>query len=330
MTTATKEAPGNGTKTVPAKQSENLLAVTKRTYVDVISEKARQFIAKGELQLPKDYSVNNALKAAWLILQSVENNNKQLALKCCTPDSIANALLDMIVMGLNPSKKQCYFIVYGDKLTCQRSYMGAMVVAKMVQPKIDDFAHAVVYEKDVFKYGIKNGKKFVTEHEQDIHNVDKKKIIAAYCIALDANGEPFKTEIMTMADIVTAWSQSKVKPVENGKVKDDSTHGKFTEAMALKTVINKTCKLIINASSDNVLLREAMSRADELTDMAVVEAEIEQEANTGEVLGIEGPQEPIDITAESKIDDPPEITEAEMQKQADEANKELQKKGPNF
>jgi len=44
----------------------------------------------------------------------------------------------------------------------------------MVNPLIDDFSYAAVYEGDVFKYGIKNGKKTVLEHEQELGNVDKK------------------------------------------------------------------------------------------------------------------------------------------------------------
>jgi recombination protein RecT len=37
-------------------------------------------------------------------------------LQACTRDSIANALLDMAVQGLNPAKKQGYFIAYGKQL----------------------------------------------------------------------------------------------------------------------------------------------------------------------------------------------------------------------
>jgi len=281
-----------GATAAPAKPAGTMLAISKHDFVDVVAAKVRGFIDNGELFLPKNYSPDNSLKSAWLQLQSVVNKDNKPALTHCTKDSIANALLDMIVQGLNPMKQQCYWIVYGDKLTCQRSYYGAMAVAQMVEPKIGEFAYAVVYEGDTFKYGIKTGKKAVSEHTQEIENVDKKKIKAAYCIALDKAGEPLRTEIMTIDEITQAWKQSKMSPIgDDGKVKESSVHGKFSSQMALKTVINRTCKLIINASSDNALLLERINRAEDLADAAVVQEEIADNANTGEVLEIGGPAE---------------------------------------
>jgi recombination protein RecT len=289
MATPETAAKTNGAKAAPpAAKTENPLSLVKRTVIDVVAEKVNKFIENGELNLPKDYSVNNAIKSAWLILQSTVDKDSKPAMEICTRDSIANSLLDMVVQGLNPGKKQAYFIVYGKTLTCQRSYFGSMAVAKMVQPKIDDFAFAVVYEGDTFKYGIKNGKKIVTDHEQDIQNVDRKKIVAAYCIALDKEGNPFRTEIATFDEIKQAWRQSKMNPFDDkGNVKDFSTHAKFTSEMALKTVINKCCKAIINSSSDCALLLDRINRNQDLADRAEAEAEIEEEANTGKVIEIE-------------------------------------------
>jgi len=261
---------------------------TDTTVVDIVAKNIRTFIERGELCLPTNYNVSNALKAAWLILQSTLDKEQHPALEVCTKQSIANALLDMIVQGLNPMKKQNYFIVYGKTLSCQRSYFGSMAVAKMVQSKVDDFAFAVVYEGDIFKYGIKHGKKMVNEHEQELQNIDKKKIVAAYAIALDKDGNPFKTEIMTIDEIHQAWKQSKMGVFDdNGNVKSTSTHGKFTADMCLKTVINKCCKAIINASSDNALLLERINKNEDLADQAEVEEEIEENANTGKVLTID-------------------------------------------
>jgi recombination protein RecT len=211
----------------------------------------------------------------------------------------------MIVQGLNPGKRQGYFIVYNDQLTMQRSYFGSMAVAHMVNPKISEFAYAVVYEGDTFKYGIRNGKKTVAEHTQDIGNVKKDKIIAAYSIALNKDGDPLRTEIMTMDEIKQSWRQSKMNPVlDNGSINPNSTHGKFTTEMALKTVINRNCKAIINASSDNALLLERINRNEELSDRAQTEEEVEELANKGEVL---------EITAAGVIEedagDPPPIEE---------------------
>jgi recombination protein RecT len=283
-----------------AVKQESHLALMKRTVVDAVAQKVSEFVKNREIDLPAAYSVGNALKAAWLILQETEDKNHNKALDVCTKDSIANSMLDMVVQGLNPIKKQVYFIVYGKTLTAQRSYFGSMAVAKMVQPLIDDFAYAVVYDGDKFKYGITHGKKSVIEHEQELCNVDKKNIVGAYAIALNKSEEPVRTEIMTIDEIMQAWKQSKLDPVnEKGEIKAGSTHGKFTADMAMKTVVNKLCKAIVNASSDKALLLERMNRAEDLSDRAATEAEIEEQANTGEVIDITA-QEPQRQSEEAK------------------------------
>lgn len=295
----------------PAVKQENSLALMKRTVVDVVAAKVAGFVKNGEIDLPQEYSVNNAIKSAWLVLQDVKDKNDKKALDVCTKDSIANALLDMVVMGLNPAKKQVYFIVYGNTLTAQRSYFGSMAVAKLVNPKIDDFAYAVVYEGDTFKYGITNGKKSVLSHEQELKDVDKKNIVGAYAIALDKAGDPLRAEIMTIDEIKQAWGQSKMHPItDDGKIKKDSTHDKFTADMAMKTVVNKLCKAIVNASSDKALLLERMNRAEDLSDRAAAEAEIEDQANTGAIVDIEPEPEPETKTqqqAETPKEEPPQV-----------------------
>lgn len=283
---------GVTTKAAPPAKQETQLQLVKRTVVDVVAQKVEQFITNGELFLPRNYSPDNAIKSAWLILQQTVDKDGRRALDVCTRDSIANSLLDMVVQGLNPMKKQGYFIPYGQTLTFQRSYFGSMAVAQMVRPAIAELATGVVYEGDTFKYGIVNGKKTVTLHEQDIDNVDKTKIKAAYAVALDKEGNPLKTEIMTIAEIKQSWKQSRMRPLlDNGNINPDSTHGKFTGEMALKTVANRLCKAIINASSDNALLLERINRNEELADRAEAEAEIEEHANVGETLSLEAFEE---------------------------------------
>jgi recombination protein RecT len=273
------------------KQNVTVAPVKDRSIVDIVGERVNAFINSGELHLPKDYSVVNALKSAYLVLQGVEDKDHRKALEVCERSSIANALLDMIVQGLNPGKKQVYFIAYGKTLTAQRSYFGSMAVAEMVNPAIKDWGYDVVYEGDTFKYGIHNGKKSVIEHSQDLANIDKAKILAAYAMALDKDGAPIKTEIMTIEEIHQAWKQSKMQPIDDkGEVKPTSVHGRFARDMALKTVINKVAKFIINASSDNTLLLDRINRNEDLADAAGVQSEIEGKANTGTVIMI--PEEP--------------------------------------
>jgi recombination protein RecT len=308
-------------------EKKNTPAVEK-SVVDIVSEKVYEFLRSGELDLPKNYSVDNALKSAYLTLNTVQDKDKNPVMTdgkltgVCTKASIANAILDMVVQGLNPGKKQCYFIVYGKTLSCQRSYFGSMAVAEMVNPEIKDWGHDVVYEGDDFSFGIHNGKKAVIEHIQRLENMDKLKIVAAYAMALDKNGNPIRTEIMTIEEIHQAWKMSKMKPIDDqGNLKPDSTHGKFARDMALRTIINKVAKFIINASSDNALLLERINRAEDFADAAGVQAEIEEKANSGSVIMI--PDEPKKIEGEVSTKEPkqdndlpsPEEEQAILQKE---------------
>jgi recombination protein RecT len=203
----------------------------------------------------------------------------------------------MVVQGLNPAKKQGYFIVYGNKLVFQRSYFGTMALAKRVNDNVGDIYAEVVYEGDTFKYRLNRGKKEITEHEQSLDNINSKKIKAAYCMIVDRDGQVIKTEIMTIDEIKQAWKQSQMHPIdEKGNIKAGSTHDKFTAEMCRKTIINKACKTIINSSSDSYLFRQAVNRSSEIA--AEVEAEEEIAANANhEVIDIEGQVMPEDDQA---------------------------------
>lgn len=260
--------------------STNLTLIKKET-VDVVAEKIRAFQERGELHLPANYSPENAMKSAWLILQSTVNKDGKPALQVCTKESIANSLLDMIIQGLNPAKKQCYFIVYGNKLVCQRSYFGSMHVCKQVAGAKDIWAE-VVYQGDEFQYEIKRNRKYIVKHVQKLENVKKENIIAAYCVIEFDGDRPPYTEIMTIEQIKQAWKQG-----QNYKEDGNSTHQKFTEEMAKKTVINRACKAFINSSSDSNLLIKAFNRTEETIAEQEAAEEIEQNANK-EVIDIEG------------------------------------------
>jgi len=265
---------------------QNAVATVKKETVDIVAARIKQFQNGGELHLPVNYSPDNALKSAWLILQATEDKDKNPALAVCTKESIANSLLDMVVQGLNPAKKQGYFIVYGKKLTFQRSYLGTMAVAKMVDDTIGEIVAEVVYEGDVFKYKINRGRKEVTDHEQELENIDSKKIKAAYCMVIDTNGEIKRTEIMTFTEIKQAWAQSKMYPIDNdGNVKAKTAHDKFTAEMCKKTIINRALKPIINSSDDGYLFKQSVNRTSEIIVEEDVADEIAANANK-EVIDI--------------------------------------------
>lgn len=275
------------------------------------------FLNKGTLALPGDYSPENALKSAWLILQTVQDRDKRPALEVCTEASIINALLDMVIQGLNPAKKQCYFIVYGKSLTCQRSYFGDQALAQRVDPGIEIFS-GVVYEGDEFSIEIARGRKSVS-HKQKLENIDNDKIVAAYCGIVDANGEELGTEVMTWEQITQSWGMSKTYNPGQG------THGDFPDQMALRTVIRRRCKPIINKSND-ALLREAVQRQEMNSVDASIDAEAAELANRqsigveSKIVDAEFHESPVSQDDEPKKETPaPAAKAAEKAPEKDEA-----------
>ena len=306
----------------------NALALIKKDVVDVVEKKVQEFVSRGELHLPPNYSVENAMKSAWLILQNTVDKDKRPVLQVCTRDSIANALLDMAVQGLNPAKKQGYFIAYGRQLAFQRSYFGTMAVTKRVAGAKDIFAE-IVYKGDEFEYTIHRGNKVITKHVQRIENVDPDNIVAAYCTIIFDDDRQF-TDIMTWAEIQKAWSKSKMNPQREG-----STHKEFAQEMVRKTVINRACKRYLNSSDDGGLLMYHVNRADEVAAEAEVEAEIEENANL-ELIDIDADYELLDEDADTEetAEEPEEEKPADKPKQEKKSRQNRQQtifeEGPGF
>jgi recombination protein RecT len=254
-------------------------AVVQKEITSQVLAKISAFEATGELKLPADYSAANALKGAMLILDELKDKNGVSVMQSCTKNSIAQALLKMVVEGLSPLKRQGYFIAYGDVLTWSRSYQGSIALAKRVADVKDVTAH-VVYEGDVFEYGINldTGKKVVYKHDQSLENINKDKIKAAYAIVRYNNGEK-ETEIMTMEQVRQAWNQGATKG-------QSPAHKNFTDEMAKKTVINRACKTPINSSTDAFLLGDEYEQEDNTID---IKHEIVTE-NASVPLEIEAPK----------------------------------------
>lgn len=193
------------------------------------------------LTFPENYNYTNELMSAMLILQDTVDMNKKPVLQSCSRASIENALINMVTDGLSMRKKQCYPVAYAGKLSCQPSVYGATCVARRYG--LSDIEAEVIYEGDTFNYTIVNGKKTITEHIQEIGNIDNDKIKGAYAIAFMKGGTS-KVEIMTIGQIKTAWKQG-FGYKENG----NGVHQKFTDQMAKKTVKNRLLKSINNTYS---------------------------------------------------------------------------------
>ena len=262
------------------KVETNQLSVLQKDITDSVVSRINELQEVGALSLPKTYAVGNELKMAWFVLQEVVDRDKKPALQVCSKSSIANALLKMAIQGLSVWKKQGDFIVYGNKLSFEREYHGTIALALRTGTVIAVPEAEVIYENDIFKYRIVNGKKEVIEHSQELENIDINKIKGAYAVVPLKDGE-FHTEIMTIQQIKQAWMQGAMKG-------QSGAHKNFTDQMAKKTVISRALKLYISSSDDEYLMdNEAepvpvQEKKDTLEEVEFSEVEVVQDEVTEE------------------------------------------------
>lgn len=230
------------------KKEENKLAF-QRDFSDSVMNSISKYTEEGRLRLPKSYSAENALKSAWLILQNTKDKNGVPALQVCkeNPSSIANALLEMVIMGLNPAKSQCYFIVYGKTLSMMPSYFGRITALKRIEG-VEGINAQVIYEGDDIDYDMNSdGSISNIEHHQEFKNIKEDKILGGYCV-IKYKGQEYGT-IATMEQIQEAWKMSKM-------AKDKK---EFKSEFVKRTVVNKAIKWFINTRDDEDLLIETIS-----------------------------------------------------------------------
>lgn len=250
------------------------VAIVEKNIADAVMQKIQVFQETNTLNVPKDYSAPNALRAAWLILQDTKNIEKRPVLEVCTKESIANALLKMVTQGLNPVKRQCSFIAYGNTLTMQREYAGTIAIAKRDAGVVKVSAN-VVYAGDEFEYEInpETLEKKITKHVQTLDSLGAAEIKGAYAI-IEYSNNTRKTEIMSMAQVRKSWEQGPTKG-------QSPAHKNFPDQMAMKTVINRALKIDVNSSDDAALFDEEPQPDDQK--VAFVKQEIEDKANTKEI-----------------------------------------------
>jgi recombination protein RecT len=235
-----------------------------------------------QIEIPQNYSYANALKSAFLKLAETETKDHKPVLTECSKVSIYNALLDMVIQGLNPAKMQCYFIAYGKQLKLVRSYFGTLAIAKRlgIEANVN-----LIYEGDVFEYGYdlaSNGKIKVFKHETNLKNMDNSKIIGAYAILRGGNTDC--VEIMNISQIKASWNMGAARG-------SSEAHKTFTDQMVKKTVFNRALKYYVNSSSDENIVLDAMARTTDNEQFSTVEenysevsGEIEANGSTQEVI----------------------------------------------
>ena len=275
------------TKNEVAEQGKkNAELVVNNAFIDGLSMQLQEKTKYG-LSFPADYNPTNALMGAYLIMKETTDKNGKCILESCSQASIANSLMDMATLGLNASKKQGYFIAYGGKCQFQKSYFGNITLAR--RNGLKTINAEIIYDGDTFKYHIENGMKVIDVHEQDFMNIDNDKILGAYAVAVMDDGRKV-VEVMNINQLKKAWNQ------RMGGLKEDatSTHMKFKDQMAKKTVINRLCKLIGNTSTDGNI-SEISDRLDEVADVDMVAEdvayEIENNANQVDFEDVVEPQD---------------------------------------
>jgi recombination protein RecT len=220
--------------------------------IESVQARISEMSEQGTINFPPNYSVSNALRSAWLTIKETKDMQHRPALSVCTKESVCNALLNTVIQGLNPAKKQIYYIVYGDQLQAQRSYFGTMAAVKRV-PGVKSIISDVVYPKDTFVASKENGCWKVVEHNSLVENIDPENFTYAYCTIISDDGE--YTEIMTRSQIERSWSKSRSK--------EHTVHKEFPDQMAKKTVISRACKFFLNSSDDSDMLIEAFNQTDD-------------------------------------------------------------------
>jgi len=265
--------------------TETKLPAVQRDITDDVLKKITKFKETGELIFPENYSPENALKSAMLILSETETKDNKPVLEYCTRPSIANAL------------------------TMQREYHGTIALAKRFGGVKEANAN-VIYQEDEFMYEVdpESGKKRIIKHSQDFKNIDDDKITGAYAVLTFNDDSMPYVEIMNMNQIRKAWLQGYAKG-------NSPAHRNFPGEMSKKTVIGRACKLFITSSDDsNLALAERISgkkEENEVEDIDAeemqVEAEIKENAN----------KEVIDMDPEPEQKEQPEPEKNTQQFKAD-------------
>lgn len=236
---------------------------------------------KGMLDIPKNYSVSNALTSFYFEAQNAVGFSK------ATQSSIAEAMMKMVSLGLTPTKNQVYPIVYGDKMTCFVSYFGRIALVDRLKGTERSPRAVIIYEGDEVDIKINDGMVIVENHTTSWENVQKGNIVGAYA-TMKYNGQE-EHEVMTLAQIKEAWG--------GAKGSSGNERAKFTTEFVKRTVLNRLTKRIINTSNDeDLLLTEQIAKLDEehydfsQDTTRDVEIEIKENANTGEVIDFEEPK----------------------------------------
>ena len=295
-----------------AKKSTEVAKKKQADSTSVVLKKVEAFQNTGELRLPKNYSPENALKSAQLMLSEITDKNGKNVIESCSRTSIANALLKTVVWGLSPNKGQVYFVPYAGKLDCSVSYTGNIAIAKRYAGLVRIKANCIM-KGDDFEFEVDNetGRKKIVKHKQTLESIGSETIEGAYAVYELEDGT-IDVEIMTFSQIEKSWNQRQ----GNGL---SPAHKNFPDQMAIKTVLNRACKLLIRTSDDSVLYDDEDKNIDYTKED--VKHEVSENANKEEI-------DIDDVEYEEVLEESSELKEGPKKEQSTSSKKEQSNQEP--
>lgn len=273
--------------------NHNQVATTGVT--QIINQAISQYTEMVEnkvFDVPENYSYKNAIQATrYLISKPIENgtNKGKAIVDICTKESILKTIMEMAQKGLNPDKKQCYFIPYGNTCTLSTSYQGNVALAKRGGEDLGETYGYAVYKNDKLElvFDPRKGVIQIKSYEPDISKWTKSDIIGAFAVVTDRKGDVRYTEYMTMEQIQDSWNMGGAKG-------ESPAHKNFPDQQAIKTVKSRAVKSFVNTADDSdIMSNDEKSIA--YTDNSFKE-ELETNANTLE-LDVSIPKEIKEVPA---------------------------------
>ena len=217
---------------IKSAKQEVAAAISNTTIADSILSSFNKLATQDQLRFPQGYALGNQLKLMYLSIMQTPNISK------ATAQSIGEALSEATLQGLEVDKKQCYFIVYDNKLSMFRSYYGDIAVTKRTG-LVKDIRARIIYQDEPYELETNEfGEVEVKNHKAILESFDKE-IVGAYAWADLPNGKRLYT-IMTMKEVQKSWNQSKTS---------QSVHKVFPQEMAKRTTTRRCVKMIFNTSS---------------------------------------------------------------------------------
>lgn len=224
--------------------------------IDPVKQNIDQTVKNGMLDIPKDYSVVNALMTAYYIVRdTVQTSDHQAAFDVCSRESIIDTFRKMVIFGLNPAKTQCYFMAVKSNnsyvLKLLDSYYGDQALAIRFGNLKSEPSCNIVYEGDKFETEIdpNTGYEKLKFHNRG-KSRDRNKIVGAYAMAVSETGRIY-FEYMEFEAIKRAWLQGNKLMKKQGL---STFQENFNDRACKRTVIRRLCKEIFNTSSDMPIL----------------------------------------------------------------------------